>query len=254
MRSRRRPPRDLDVERRVAVEEIGVGQQAARDAVQTLAAGQVRPGDRQFVQPPLQPRQVFIALEQRATDGAPYLVDPVAEHEPAVIDRNRRRGAGEKVAVEVCEHVLVNRRVIGWKVTLGGGLRMSNIVLETDRLRLRELATSDLDFVAEMLGDADVMRYYPKRLDRTASLAWIERQQMRYARDGHGLWLVLERDTGQPIGQVGLVMQEVTGMPRPRYAEVGLPPASTVLASGLRHRGGRGDERLCLSRSRLTTR
>ena len=110
---------------------------------------------------------------------------------------------------------------MGWKVTLGGGLRMSNMVLETDRLGLRELATSDLDFVAEMLGDADVMRYYPKCLDRASSLAWIERQQMRYARDGHGLWLVLERDTGQPIGQVGLVMQEVTGMPRPRYAEVG---------------------------------
>lgn len=110
---------------------------------------------------------------------------------------------------------------MGWKVTLSQRLRMSNIILETDRLRLRELTASDLDFVAEMLGDADVMRFYPKRLDRDSSLAWIERQQMRYARDGHGLWLVLERDTGQPIGQVGLVMQDVTRMPRPRYAEVG---------------------------------
>jgi [ribosomal protein S5]-alanine N-acetyltransferase len=98
---------------------------------------------------------------------------------------------------------------------------MSNIVLETERLRLRELAVSDLDFVSEMLGDADVMRHYPSRLDRDASLAWIERQRMRYARDGHGLWLVLERDTGAPIGQVGLVIQEITGMPRSRYAEIG---------------------------------
>ena len=98
---------------------------------------------------------------------------------------------------------------------------MSNVILETTRLKLRELAASDLDFVAEMLSDADVMRYYPNRLDRDGSLAWIERQQMRYARDGHGLWLLMERETDEPVGQVGLVMQELRGLPRPRYPEVG---------------------------------
>jgi RimJ/RimL family protein N-acetyltransferase len=98
---------------------------------------------------------------------------------------------------------------------------MSNIILETERLRLRELATSDLDFVAAMLDDADVMRYYPSRLDRAGSLAWIERQQMRYARDGHGLWLVLDRATDEPVGQVGLATQELKGLPRPSYPEIG---------------------------------
>jgi len=98
---------------------------------------------------------------------------------------------------------------------------MSNIVLETKRLRLRELAASDLDFVAAMLDDADVMRYYPKRLDRAGSLAWIERQQMRYARDGHGLWLVLDRATDEPVGQVGLATQELRGLPRQSYPEIG---------------------------------
>ena len=98
---------------------------------------------------------------------------------------------------------------------------MSNVILETRRLRLRELTTKDLDFVAAMLGDADVMRYYPRRLDREGSLAWIERQQMRYARDGHGLWLVSVRETDEPVGQVGLVMQDLQGLPRPRYPEIG---------------------------------
>jgi [ribosomal protein S5]-alanine N-acetyltransferase len=98
---------------------------------------------------------------------------------------------------------------------------MSNVILETPRLRLRELTASDLDFVAVMLGDADVMRYYPNRLDRDGSLAWIERQQMRYARDGHGLWLVVNRETDQPVGQVGLVTHELKGLPRPRYPEIG---------------------------------
>src|SRR5579871_4216856 len=98
---------------------------------------------------------------------------------------------------------------------------MSNVILETRRLRLRELVASDLDFVAAMLDDADVMRYYPSRLDREGSRAWIERQQMRYARDGHGLWLLVDRETNEPVGQVGLVMHELTGLPRPRYPEIG---------------------------------
>ena len=83
--------------------------------------------------------------------------------------------------------------------------------LETARLRLRELAPEDLDFVAEMLHDGEVMRFYPKPLDRGESQEWIERQRRRYADHGHGLWLVEDRATGAPVGQVGLLLQEVEG-------------------------------------------
>jgi RimJ/RimL family protein N-acetyltransferase len=93
--------------------------------------------------------------------------------------------------------------------------------LQSARLRMRELDSDDLPFVFSMLSDPDVMRYYPKPLDRDESLAWIERQRARYAHDGHGLWLVEERDGGAPVGQVGLAMQELTGFPRTRYPEVG---------------------------------
>ena len=94
-------------------------------------------------------------------------------------------------------------------------------VLETERLRLGELMIDDIDFVAEMLGDAEVMRFYPKPLDRDESMAWIERQRMRYARDGHGLWLVEERATGTPVGQVGLAIQELPEWPVLRNPEIG---------------------------------
>ena len=79
----------------------------------------------------------------------------------------------------------------------------------THRLKLRELAEDDLDFAALMLGDPEVMRYYPKQLTRDESLGWIKRQISRYALDGHGLWLVSLRQTGEPVGQVGLVRQHV---------------------------------------------
>jgi RimJ/RimL family protein N-acetyltransferase len=77
------------------------------------------------------------------------------------------------------------------------------------------MGPSDLDFVAAMLSDPEVMRYYPRPYTRPEAQGWLERQIGRYQRDGHGLWLVLERSTGQPVGQVGLAMQEVDGVFEP---------------------------------------
>jgi RimJ/RimL family protein N-acetyltransferase len=85
-------------------------------------------------------------------------------------------------------------------------------ILETKRLTLRELADSDLDFMAEMLANSEVMRYYPKRLTRELSADWIARQIARYKTDGYGFWLADQRDTGAPVGQVGLVRQTVNGV------------------------------------------
>jgi [ribosomal protein S5]-alanine N-acetyltransferase len=87
-----------------------------------------------------------------------------------------------------------------------------NPILTTPRLVLREMAMEDLDFVAAMLADPEVMRYYPKCYSRDEARIWIERQLRRYERHGHGLWLVLDKTTGQPVGQVGLVIQQLHGI------------------------------------------
>lgn len=84
-------------------------------------------------------------------------------------------------------------------------------VLETTRLLLRRLTLDDLDFIAGMLDDAEVMRYYPKRLSRDLSAEWITRQLERYATDGYALWMAVGRDTNNPVGQVGLIKQVIDG-------------------------------------------
>src|ERR1700675_2726420 len=84
-------------------------------------------------------------------------------------------------------------------------------IIETDRLRLREMEVADLDFIATMLADAEVMRHYPSTCSRSEAEGWIKRQRTRYAKHGHGLWLTVELATGQPVGQVGLLLQEVEG-------------------------------------------
>jgi len=84
-------------------------------------------------------------------------------------------------------------------------------VLDTRRFILREMSLDDLDFVAAMLADPDVMQFYPKCHSREEAKSWVERQTNRYAQHGHGLWLVSDKATSQPVGQVGLVMQNVRG-------------------------------------------
>lgn len=71
---------------------------------------------------------------------------------------------------------------------------------------------ADLDFVAGMLGDAETMRFYPKPLDRDESAAWIARRLAQYEQHGHSLWLVELIETGESVGQVGLIPQLVDGV------------------------------------------
>ena len=86
-------------------------------------------------------------------------------------------------------------------------------ILETPRLVLRELSLGDLDFMASMLAHPEVMRFYPKCYSRDEAAAWIRRQMDRYAQHGHGGWLALDRATGEPRGQVGLIPQTIDGVP-----------------------------------------
>lgn len=86
------------------------------------------------------------------------------------------------------------------------------VVVEAPRLILRETTRDDLDFLAVMLGDAEVMRWFPAPLDRAGAEAWLERVRMRYARDGHAHWLTIDKATNTPVGQVGLLAQTIDGI------------------------------------------
>ena len=88
-------------------------------------------------------------------------------------------------------------------------------VLETRRLTLRELQASDLDCVTGMLSDPEAMHFFGTVYTREQSVTWIARQQERYAIDGYGYWLAIERDTGEPVGQMGVVQAEVDGVSEP---------------------------------------
>jgi RimJ/RimL family protein N-acetyltransferase len=87
-----------------------------------------------------------------------------------------------------------------------------NSILETKRLILREMSLADLDFVAAMLAHPEVMHHWPKCYNREEAAEWIKRQQKRYATDGVGYWLALDKASGQPVGQAGLLVLQVDGV------------------------------------------
>ena len=80
---------------------------------------------------------------------------------------------------------------------------MSRVILGTARLILREMTPEDIEVIAEMMAHPEVNFFYERRFNRDESEIWLKRQIERYVRDGTGLWLVLERATSLPVGQVG---------------------------------------------------
>jgi len=82
----------------------------------------------------------------------------------------------------------------------------------TSRLAFREMTEADLDDMAALLGDPEVMAYYPAPKSRGEAADWIARMQARYAEHGHGLWIIETHD-GEFLGDCGLTWQSVNGDP-----------------------------------------
>ena len=82
----------------------------------------------------------------------------------------------------------------------------------TPRLTLRQMTDADLDDMAALLGDEDVMRYYPRPKTRHEAREWIVRNQERYEAHGFGLWIMHRTDTGEFVGDCGLTYQRIDGV------------------------------------------
>ncbi len=84
-------------------------------------------------------------------------------------------------------------------------------ILTTPRLFLREMTAADLDDMAALLGDEEVMRHYPRPKTREEAQAWIDWNQRLYRDHGFGLWVMVLRAAGEFAGDCGLTPQRVDG-------------------------------------------
>lgn len=102
--------------------------------------------------------------------------------------------------------------------TRGVGGRGGKVILETERLVLREMTPGDFAALCRTLQDTEAMYAYEGVFSDTEVREWLDRQLARYRSDGFGLWAVELSGTGELIGQCGLTWQEFDGG---RVMEVG---------------------------------
>ena len=81
------------------------------------------------------------------------------------------------------------------------------MILETKRLRLREITQTDYKALSQILQDEETMYAYEGAFSDKEVQEWLDRQIRRYKKWGFGLWAVILKETGDFIGQCGLTIQ-----------------------------------------------
>ena len=94
----------------------------------------------------------------------------------------------------MCGHKRVNRGVI-------------LMLIETQRLYLRELTQEDYPSLCRILQDEETMYAYEGAFTDDEVQTWLDRQFMRYETLGFGLWAVVLKENDRMIGQCGLTIQ-----------------------------------------------
>lgn len=83
-----------------------------------------------------------------------------------------------------------------------------NVILETERLYLREMKQSDYQALCRILQDDETMYAYEGAFSDAEVQEWLDRQFERYRKCNFGLWSVILKETDEMIGQCGVSMQE----------------------------------------------
>jgi RimJ/RimL family protein N-acetyltransferase len=86
-------------------------------------------------------------------------------------------------------------------------------IVETGRLRLREVRPDDLDAIAAMVADEEQMRFYSAVRTREEASAWIARNLALYEHPGYGMWLIESQAGSEFAGYCGIRPLELEGVP-----------------------------------------
>ena len=83
------------------------------------------------------------------------------------------------------------------------------MLLESERLRIRNWEDEDTDVFYALNSDLEVMEYFPSVLTREESDDFLQKIKDRIDSDGHGFWAVEEKATGCFIGFIGINLSRV---------------------------------------------
>ena len=114
--------------------------------------------------------------------------------------------------------------------------RAGGPALETERLLLRRWRAADLDALAAMNADPEVMEHFPETLSRAEAALLLARLQAGFERDGYGFWAVELRDGAALAGFVG-ISPVPDDIPLAPAVEVGWRLGREHWGKGIAHEG-----------------
>lgn len=107
----------------------------------------------------------------------------------------------------------------------------SRVMIETERLILRQMSMDDLDDLLCIFSDPLVMASFGEVLfDRQKMKQWIQRNINHQKEYGYGLFSVILKENGKLVGDCGLENLEVNGVPE---LEIGYDFLSSYWNRGL---------------------
>ena len=90
------------------------------------------------------------------------------------------------------------------------------IVVETDRLALRQLQVADAEFVLTLVNTPGWLRFIGDRgvRDIDTAIGYLKNGPFdSYKKLGYGLWMVMRKADHQPLGMCGLLKREMLEYP-----------------------------------------
>lgn len=89
---------------------------------------------------------------------------------------------------------------------------MNDIIFETERLIARKVVKSDTENIFEINSDPEAMTFFPSIMSKEENSAFVNRILEKYEADGESFWAVILKSTGEFVGLLGILHQDVEGV------------------------------------------
>jgi len=89
----------------------------------------------------------------------------------------------------------------------------NKIIVETERLILREFSLNDFDALFKIYSNPDIMKFYPDPYSKDKMNELISRYIEHYKSFGHSLWAMILKSENTLIGDCGIIRQIINDEP-----------------------------------------
>jgi RimJ/RimL family protein N-acetyltransferase len=98
---------------------------------------------------------------------------------------------------------------------------LSSYIFTSCRLGFREWSTTDLDAMAEICADKEVMEHFPSTLSKDQTAEFITKRQQIFAENGFCYYAVEIIETKELIGFIGIEKQEYNARIEEPFIDIG---------------------------------